>query len=267
MLPISRPAGAHTIAFHPQQGPPIPLTQILAVGRNYKEHAKEMGAQDLPAHPMIFTKSPASAILDAEPIVIPKIATDPSNQTDYEGELAVVIGLGPSGRGGRGGDGGGGVRNISEADAADPDSGIILGYAAANDVSARWWQKQGSGGQFCRGKSFDTFCPLGPHLISARAIADLGGPQSLLLTTTLNGERVQHASTADMIFPVHALIADLSRGTTLTPGTVILTGTPSGVGFARNPQQFLTEGDTVTVSIAAPDGAPLASITNPVTLE
>lgn len=243
-----------TITFHPPGAPPIPLRHILAVGRNYRDHAREMGApEDLPAHPMIFTKSPASAILDGEPIVIPKIAAEPSNQTDYEGELGVVIGRR--------------TRDATEAHVADPDSGIILGYGAANDVSARWWQKQGSGGQFCRGKSFDTFCPLGPALVPPQTIAGAGGPQSLLLTTTLNGDQVQHASTADMIFPVHALIADLSRGTTLLPGTVVLTGTPSGVGVARSPQRFLTAGDTVTVTIAAPDGAPLATITNPVTLE
>ena len=253
MLLITRPDGDHILRFHPEGAEPIALSQILGVGRNYAEHAQEMGAAEPPAHPMIFTKSPASAILHRQPIVIPAIATEPSNQTDYEGELAVVIGR-PT-------------RDASEAEVADPDSGVILGYAAANDVSARWWQKKGSGGQFNRGKSFDTFCPIGPHLVPAGVVAEAGGPQSLTLTTTLNGERVQHASTADMIFPVHALIADLSRGATLTPGTVVLTGTPSGVGFARDPQRFLTEGDTVTVTIAAPGGAVLAELTNPVTLE
>lgn len=239
----------HTLAFRPEGQSPIPIPLILAVGRNYREHAREMGAADLPAHPMIFTKSPASAIPDGHPIAIPTIATQPSNQTDYEGELAVVIGRA--------------TRDASEADVANPDSNIILGYAAANDVSARWWQKKGSGGQFVRGKSFDTFCPIGPHLVPPGAIPD---PQNLLLTTTLNGEQVQHASTADMIFPVFELIADLSRGTTLPPGTVILTGTPAGVGFAKDPQRFLTEGDTIAVTIADHAGNPLASISNPVVL-
>lgn len=256
MLPIRRTDD--TITFHPPNAAPIPLRHILAVGRNYREHAREMGAADLPAHPMIFTKSPASVILDGETIVIPKIATEPSNQTDYEGELAVVIGPGPHGKG---------ARDVSQVDVADPGSAIILGYCAANDVSARWWQKQGSGGQFCRGKSFDTFCPIGPALVPAAVIEEAGGgggPQALTLTTIINGERLQHASTADMIFPVHALIADLSRGSTLLPGTVILTGTPSGVGFARTPPRFLAAGDTVTITIAAPDGTPLATLTNPV---
>ena len=251
MIPIQRTGD--TLTFHPHGAPAIPLRHILAVGRNYREHAREMGAgEDVPTHPMIFTKSPASAILDGEAIVIPKIAQDPP-QTDYEGELAVVIGR-PT-------------RDASEAEVADPGSGIILGYTAANDVSARWWQKQGSGGQFCRGKSFDTFCPLGPALIPPGILADAGGPQSLRLTTTLTGERVQNATTADMIFPVHALIADLSRGTTLLPGTVILTGTPSGVGMARSPQRYLTAGDTVTITIATAADEPLATLTNPVTLE
>jgi 2-keto-4-pentenoate hydratase/2-oxohepta-3-ene-1,7-dioic acid hydratase in catechol pathway len=252
MIPIRR--SGTTLSFHPPGRAPIALSHILGVGRNYREHAREMGAsEDLPAHPMIFTKSPACAILDGDTIVIPRIATEPANQTDYEGELAVVIGKV--------------TRDASEDQVADPDSGIILGYCAANDVSARWWQKKGSGGQFCRGKSFDTFCPLGPALVEPGVVAEAGGPQSLLVTTTLSGERVQHASTADMIFPVHALIAELSRGTTLLPGTVLLTGTPSGVGMARSPQRFLAAGDTVTVTIAAPDGSPLATLTNPAALE
>ncbi len=260
-IPITR--AALGVAFEPPRSQPIPVRAILAVGRNYREHAEEMRAAKDAASvrqaggasgggPLIFTKAPGSAILHGEPIVIPPVAREPANQTDYEGELAVVIGR-PT-------------KDTPESEVADPDSGVVLGYTAANDVSARWWQKQGSGGQFHRGKSFDTFCPIGPSLVPAAVVAEHGGPQGLVLTTTLNGERVQHASTADMIFPVHALIAELSRGTTLLPGTVILTGTPAGVGVARTPQRFLTEGDTVTVTIAVQDDTPLGILSNPVTL-
>ncbi|MCH7961202.1 MAG: fumarylacetoacetate hydrolase family protein, partial [Planctomycetes bacterium] len=122
----------------------------------------------------------------------------------------------------------------------------VLGYCCANDVSARWWQKKGSGGQFCRGKGFDTFCPLGPRLVTAETVGD---PQTLRIICRLNGTVMQDESTARMIFPVATLIAELSRGTTLVPGTVILTGTPSGVGMARTPPVYLRAGDVVEVEI------------------
>jgi 2-keto-4-pentenoate hydratase/2-oxohepta-3-ene-1,7-dioic acid hydratase in catechol pathway len=136
---------------------------------------------------------------------------------------------------------------------------VVLGYCVANDVSARWWQKQGSGGQFCRGKSFDTFCPLGPRVTPASEVRD---PQSLRLRTLLNGEEVQSASTGEMMFKIAFLIAELSRGTTLLPGTVILTGTPGGVGMARTPPRYLRPGDAVTIEIEG-----LGSITNRVRAE
>lgn len=113
-------------------------------------------------------------------------------------------------------------------------------------MSPRWWQKEGSGGQFCRGKSFDTFCPLGPAVIPAKEIAD---PQKLRVQCRVNGQTMQDASTSQMIFPIATLIADLSRGTTLLPGTAIMTGTPSGVGMARKPPVWLKHGDVVEVEV------------------
>jgi 2-keto-4-pentenoate hydratase/2-oxohepta-3-ene-1,7-dioic acid hydratase in catechol pathway len=214
---------------------------IFAIGRNYAEHAAEMAAPGgdgaPPERPVVFMKNPASVIGSDEPIVIPAICDEPHEQVDYEGELAVIIGQ--SGR------------DISEADAMD----FIAGYAIANDVSARWWQKHGSGGQFVRGKSFDTFCPLG-EITPKERIAD---PHNLRLTTRVSGEVMQDASTADMIFSIPHLIAELSRSTTLLAGTVILTGTPAGVGAARTPPRFLRDGDVVEITIEG-----LGALRNPV---
>ena len=221
-------------------GGSLAIRQILGIGRNYAEHAKEQGA-DVPDKPMVFTKSLSSLSLSGDPIVIPKVCQE-KEQVDYEGELAVVIGK-P-------------CRDASKQQVADPGSGIILGYCIANDVSARWWQKQGSGGQFYRGKSFDTFCPIGPHVVAA---AEIPNPGALRLKTTLNGEVVQDASTGDMIFPVFDLIADLSRDATLPAGTLILTGTPSGVGMSRTPPRFLRSGDSVKIEIER-----IGEISNPV---
>jgi 2-keto-4-pentenoate hydratase/2-oxohepta-3-ene-1,7-dioic acid hydratase in catechol pathway len=187
---------------------------------------------------MVFTKNPASVCVDGDDIVIPACCADPATggggdgrsagQVDFEAELALVVGAA--------------VKDIAEDDAMD----CVLGYCCANDVSARWWQKEGSGGQFCRGKSFDTFCPLGPTLVSASEIPD---PQSLAVRCRVNGETMQDGHTGDMIFPVRTLISELSKGTTLVPGTVILTGTPSGVGAGRTPPVFLQPGDSVEVEI------------------
>ncbi|MCA9285494.1 MAG: fumarylacetoacetate hydrolase family protein [Phycisphaerales bacterium] len=220
-MTISFPASPRADALPPA---------ILAIGRNYAEHAKELG-NAVPDRPLVFMKNPAAVIRDGEPIVIPAICREPvgagEEQVDYEGELAVVIG-----------------RDCRDL-AADEAHNVIAGYAAANDVSARWWQKQGSGGQFCRGKSFDTFCPIGP-VVPAAQVPD---PQALRLVTRLNGDVVQDDTTANMIFAVAELVAELSRGTTLLAGTVILTGTPSGVGAGRTPPRFLREGDVVEVAI------------------
>ncbi|MFM9959517.1 MAG: fumarylacetoacetate hydrolase family protein [Phycisphaerales bacterium] len=219
------------------------IRQIIGIGRNYAEHAKEQGAA-VPDRPMVFTKSPASLALSGDPIIIPRVCQD-QEQVDYEGELGFVI-ANPT-------------RDATEADARNPASGIILGYCVANDVSARWWQKQGSGGQFYRGKSFDTFCPIGPRIVPAAEVPD---PMNLRLVTTLNAEPVQDARTSDMIFSIANLIADLSRGTTLLPGTLILTGTPSGVGMGRTPPRYLRAGDKVRIEIEH-----LGTIENPVTAE
>jgi 2-keto-4-pentenoate hydratase/2-oxohepta-3-ene-1,7-dioic acid hydratase in catechol pathway len=134
------------------------------------------------------------------------------------------------------------VRDVSKDEAL----ACIAGFTVANDVSARWWQKDGSGGQFCRGKSFDTFCPLGPRLVSVREFGAIG-PQRVMCR--VNGETMQDSPVSDMIFDVPTLVHECSRGTTLLPGTVILTGTPSGVGFARTPPVFLKQGDVVEVEV------------------
>jgi 2-keto-4-pentenoate hydratase/2-oxohepta-3-ene-1,7-dioic acid hydratase in catechol pathway len=209
---------------------PLPIRYIIGIGRNYAEHAKEQGAA-APTRPMVFVKSPVSACLDGDDIVIPRACQDAGcggEQTDFEAELCVVIGTA--------------ARDVPESRALEH----VLGYCCANDVSARWWQKEGSGGQFCRGKSFDTFCPMGPTLVPAAEIED---PQQLRVRCRLNGQTMQDASTGDMMFPVAALIAELSRGATLPPGTAILTGTPSGVGMARKPPVWLKNGDTVEIEI------------------
>lgn len=220
------------------------LHTILGIGRNYAEHAAEMsggggnggvGEAGGADRPMVFSKNAASACLDGDAIVIPPICAD-REQVDYEGELAFIIGT-PT-------------RDASPAHAPS----AVLGYCIANDISARWWQKQGSGGQFFRGKSFDTFCPLGPHVTPAYRIPD---PQTLTIETRLNRVVVQHDSTASMIFPVRELIAELSRGTTLLPGTVILTGTPAGVGAAQHPPRFLRQGDEISIVISG-----LGTLTN-----
>jgi 2-keto-4-pentenoate hydratase/2-oxohepta-3-ene-1,7-dioic acid hydratase in catechol pathway len=213
---------------------------FLCIGVNYRRHAAEFGSA-IPARPLLFIK-PGSALQHPQaPIELPTALA--SDAVDYEGELAVVIGRR--------------CKNVSASEALQ----AVLGYCCANDVSARDWQKQPElgGGQWCRGKSFDTFAPLGPCLTLASAIPD---PQALELRTHVNGELRQHASTADMIFPVAELIAFLSGSTTLEPGTVILTGTPSGVGMGSTPARWLQPGDSVSIRI---DG--IGTLTNPVIAE
>ncbi|MCI0629930.1 MAG: fumarylacetoacetate hydrolase family protein [Phycisphaerales bacterium] len=216
----------------PQRYPPA----IFAIGRNYAEHAAEMKMTPIDK-PLIFMKNPASIIADGEPIVIPSICDQPHEQVDYEGELALIVDRD--------------CRDVSEDDALD----YLDAYAIANDVSARWWQKQGSGGQYSRGKSFDTFCPLSKP-VNLNKIAD---PQSLRLTTKLNGEVVQDANTSSMLFSVRRIVSELSQGTTILAGSIILTGTPAGVGAARKPPRFLRAGDVIEVSIEG-----LGTLRNPV---
>lgn len=199
---------------------------IIAIGKNYADHAAEMGTP-APEHLVVFHKNPASLTGPEDPIIIPPICREHGPQVDFEGELALVIGRT--------------CRDVPLEEALR----VIGGYAVANDVSARWWQREGSGGQFCRGKSFDTFCPLSVP-VSASRVPD---PQALRLVTRLNGTVMQDASTALMLHPVARIVAELSRGTTLLEGTIILTGSPAGVGFGRTPKVFLKAGDLVEVEI------------------
>jgi len=214
---------------------PVVPTNILCIGLNYKKHAAESNSPT-PPYPVLFVKNSATLQNPGDPIELPvKLA---STSVDYECELAIVIGK-P-------------CKNVSRAQALD----YVLGYTCANDVSARDWQRNGGGGQWCQGKSFDTFCPLGPVLVTRDEIPN---PNALRIRTILNGETMQDWNTDDMIFDVPAIIEYLSSSKTLVPGTVILTGTPHGVGFARNPPVWLKAGDSVTIDIEK-----IGALTNPV---
>jgi 2-keto-4-pentenoate hydratase/2-oxohepta-3-ene-1,7-dioic acid hydratase in catechol pathway len=205
---------------------PVQPSAILCIGLNYSQHARETNAA-LPQYPVLFMKNPGALNHPDDPILLPPSCLDPL-QADYEVELAAVIGKT--------------AKNVSAADALD----YVFGYTIGNDVSARRWQKHGGAGQWVRGKSFDTFCPLGPELVTTDLVPD---PQQLHLQCFLNGELMQDANTSDMIFSVAELVEYLSTDMTLLPGTVIMTGTPSGVGFARNPPVFLKPGDTLELRI------------------
>lgn len=205
---------------------PVLPTNILGIGLNYGGHAREMG-RELPRFPMVFVKTTNALQDPGSPIVIPGGGA-PSTEVDYEAELAVVIGRA--------------ARDVSRERALD----FVLGYTAANDVSARDWQFKFGGGQFCHAKGYDTFCPLGPVLVTAD---ELGDPGRLSIRARVNGEERQSSTTADLIFDVPALIEFLSAGRTLLPGTVILTGTPSGVGAGFKPPRFLRPGDVVEVEL------------------
>jgi 2-keto-4-pentenoate hydratase/2-oxohepta-3-ene-1,7-dioic acid hydratase in catechol pathway len=189
---------------------PLP-EKIIGVGLNYRAHSAEQDVEP-PAHPLLFAKWPNTLIGAAEQIRLPPI----TNQVDFEAELGVVVGEG----------------------------GAVWGYTCLNDVSAR--DVQFGDRQWVRGKSFDTFCPVGPALVPASLVAD---PQALGIRALLNGEVMQDATTADMIFPVEELLAFVQEGITLTPGDLIATGTPEGVGAFRVPPVFLADGDEITVEI------------------
>ena len=204
--------------------------KIVCVGLNYRDHAEESG-MEIPKWPLLFAKWPSSVIGPGEPIVIPRQAKD----VDWEAELGVVIGKR--------------AQRVSEADALDH----VAGYVCANEVSAR--DVQFADGQWTRGKSFDTFCPVGP-MTPASEVPD---PQALGIRCILNGETVQSSTTAQMVFTVAEVIAFISDGVTLEAGDLILTGTPPGVGLGRKPPVYMKDGDEVTVEI---DG--LESLTNPV---
>ena len=217
---------------------PVVPTSILCIGLNYRRHAEESGAKP-PERPVLFMKTPNSVQNPGDPIEIPTFLA--SGKVDYECELAVVIGR-P-------------CKNATRENALEH----VLGYTCANDVSARDWQLEWGGGQWCRGKSFDTFSPLGPCLVTTEEIPD---PNALAIRTVLNGEVVQDWTTRDMIFDVLELIVFLSGSNTLLPGTVILTGTPHGVGMAAKPPRWLKAGDEVAVEI---DG--IGRLFNPVANE
>jgi 2-keto-4-pentenoate hydratase/2-oxohepta-3-ene-1,7-dioic acid hydratase in catechol pathway len=214
---------------------PIEPRDIICIGLNYRKHAAE-GGQPIPEFPVVFMKNSGTLQNPGDPIVLPRKLK--SEAVDYECELAVVIGKE--------------CHNVSRADALS----YVLGYTCVNDVSARDWQMKYGGTQWCRGKTFATFCPLGPVLVTADEIPD---PNALGIRTVLNGETMQDWNTNDMIFDVPTLIEFLSGSTKLAAGTVILTGTPHGVGGARKPPVFLQHGDIVTIEI---DG--IGSLTNPV---
>lgn len=214
---------------------PIVPVQILCIGLNYRGHAQETNAK-IPEFPVLFVKNIGAVQNPGDPILLPTHLK--SEEVDYECELAVVIGK-PA-------------KNISKNDALK----YVLGYTCGNDVSARDWQIKRGGSQWCRGKSFDTFCPLGPCLVTADEIPN---PNTLAIKSVVNGEVRQESNTRDMIFDVPTLIEFLSGSTTLLPGTVIMTGTPQGVGMARKPQVWLHAGDSVTVEIEK-----IGALTNPV---
>jgi len=218
---------------------PVVPAQIVCIGLNYRQHAAESGAK-VPERPILFVKGINTLQHPGQPIELPRHLR--SDEVDYECELAVVIG-----RAGK---------NIPRARALEH----VLGYTCANDVSARDHQLRLGGGQWCRGKFFDTFAPLGPRLVTTDEIPN---PNALRIATLLNGVRVQDSNTADMIFDVPALIEYLSGSTTLVPGTVILTGTPQGVGMAAKPEpRWLRAGDEVSIEIEK-----IGTLTNPVVAE
>ncbi len=213
---------------------PVPDPQkILCIGQNYRDHCAEQG-KPLPERVAVFGKWPTCVIGDGDAIELPSA----SQAVDYEAELAVVIGR-------RG-------KDIPPAAAYDH----VAGYTCLHDVSARDVQYADGGGQWLRGKSFDTFCPLGPCLVTRDEIPD---PHTLDIWCELNGRRMQQSNTENLVFRVDYLVSELSRGVTLLPGDIITTGTPGGVGWFREPRVLLQPGDQVTIGIAG-----IGELRNPV---
>jgi 2-keto-4-pentenoate hydratase/2-oxohepta-3-ene-1,7-dioic acid hydratase in catechol pathway len=217
---------------------PIVPTDILCIGLNYAAHAKETNSTP-PENPMLFIKASNSLADPGASIVVPKL----SNEVDYEAELVVVIARD--------------CKNVSTQHALD----YVLGYTCGNDVSARDWQKEKhlNGGQFARGKSFDTFSPIGPWIVTKDEIPS---PNSLAIKCHVSGQTLQSSNTSDMIFDIPAIISSLSSTMTLRAGAVIFTGTPEGVGTARKPQRYLKHGDTVDIEIEK-----IGTLSNPVVAE
>ncbi len=204
--------------------PPVSPPNIIALGLNYGRHAEETGVKQ-PEMPVMFLKATSSLIGHGEPVVLPAAGPD---EVDYEAELAVIIGKE--------------AKNVSPGDAEQ----YVLGYTCANDISARDWQLHKQKGQWARGKSFDTFCPIGPYIVTR---GEVKNADNLRIRSILNGKVMQDSNTSDMLADIATIISNLSCSMTLLPGTVILTGTPEGVGFTRVPPVFLKDGDSITVSI------------------
>ena len=215
---------------------PLTPPDVFCVGLNYRGHAAESGMA-IPKTPIVFMKPTSAVIGPGQAIVVPSVCAD--DEVDYECELAVVIGKTAC--------------NVPAERALDH----VLGYTCANDVSARKWQLKRGGGQWIRGKGFRTFCPIGPAIVTADEIAD---PGDLTVRTTLNGRTMQEGTTSDLVFDVAALIGFLSQDTVLLPGTLILTGTPQGVGMSRTPPVWLKAGDEVVVEVEK-----VGRLVNPVT--
>lgn len=211
--------------------PPVTPSKILAIGRNYADHAAE-GGQPPPAAPLVFTKLPSALSAHGAPIVLHEITA----QVDYEAELAVVVGRRAS--------------RVTEAEALE----YVFGYTLVNDVTAR--DLQYGDGQWVRGKGLDTFAPLGPYVTTRDEIEDV---HALRIEGRLNGEVVQSSNTSKMIFKIPYLISYISQAITLEPGDVVATGTPEGVGYFRKPPRLLQDGDVFEVTVER-----LGTLRNPV---
>lgn len=198
-------------------------SKIIAIGLNYLAHAQESSTQP-PSEPIIFMKASTAMCGPYDNVIIPKTST----KTDYEVELAIIIGKKAS--------------NVSVGDALS----YVAGYTIINDYSEREWQTERPGGQWDKGKSADTFAPLGPYLVTP---AEVGDPNNLAIWLSVNNKKVQEANTRDMVFKVNQLVSDVSKYMTLLPGDVIATGTPSGVGLGMKPPQYLKPGDVVELGI------------------
>jgi 2-keto-4-pentenoate hydratase/2-oxohepta-3-ene-1,7-dioic acid hydratase in catechol pathway len=226
------PTGDSAPPVEPQLAPPLRPGKIVAIGLNYLDHIRESGVEP-PERPLVFAKFPSAMVADGEPIVLnPAVA----QRVDWEVELAVVVGKR--------------LRDVDNTAAMDG----VFGYTCSNDVSAR--DVQFGDGQWTRGKNLDTFCPVGPAIVTADEIPD---PQDLRLTTSVNGERVQDASTAEMVFGVAEILSFCSFNFTLEPGDLVLTGTPWGCGEFMTPQRWLRDGDVVEVAVEG-----IGTLTNPV---
>jgi len=214
---------------------PVDPVNIFCIGQNYADHVKEFGGK-MDERPALFMKPTTTVCGPDDAIRLPRSSPEP--EVDYEAELALVIGRE--------------VRDASPERALD----AVFGYTCANDVSARWWQHHAGARQWIRGKGFDTFCPLGPVMVTADEIPD---PQALTIRSRVNGRTMQEDRTSNMVFGVAELIAYLSTDVTLKAGTLILTGTPSGVGAARQPPIFLKSDDVVEIEIER-----IGTLSNPV---